>query len=85
MFAIITVYPLLSQKPHIAPLVLLDMVYFLVIQTVLQTYILINLPFTYSTTYEKKHKKTNIFPFLQNHSCLSQIFKNTLQKYEKIN
>ena len=52
MFAIITVYPLLSQKPHIAPLVLLDMVYFLVIQTVLQTYILINLPFTYSTTYE---------------------------------
>ena len=57
MFAIITVYPLLSQKPHIPPLVLLDMVYFLVIQTVLQTYILINLPFTYSTTYEKKHKK----------------------------
>ena len=57
LFAIITVYPFLIQKPHIPTSVFLDMVYFLIIQPVFQSYVLINLPFAYSTVNEKKYKQ----------------------------
>ena len=57
MFAVITVYSFLGQKPHIPLPVFLNMVYFLIIQTVFQSYVLINLSFAYSTTHEKKYKQ----------------------------
>lgn len=85
MFAIITVYPFLSQKPHISPSVFLDMVYFLIIQPIFQSYVLINLFPAYSTINEKKYKQKNLLIFTKLLMSFTNIQKNTLQKYEKIN
>ena len=63
MFAIVTVDPFLGQKPHISSSVFLDMVYFLIIQTIFQSYVLINLPFAYSSINEKEYKQQKPFHF----------------------
>ena len=85
IFAVITVYSFLSQKPHIPSPVFLDMVYFLIVQTVFQPYILINLPLAYSSINEKEYKQQISSHFYKTIHVFHKYSKNFLQKYEKIN
>lgn len=85
MFAVITVYPFLSQEPHIPSSVFLDMVYFLIVQTIFQPYVLINLPLAYSTINEKDYKQQIPSHFYKTIHAFHKYSKNSLQKYEKIN
>lgn len=84
MFAIITVYPFLSQKPHIPPSVFLDMVYFLIIQPVFQSYVLINLSLTYSTINEKKYKQKNPLIFTKLLMSFTNIQKILCKNMKKL-
>ncbi len=79
-------FPLLESETTYTPVDLFEYGIFSDIQAVFQAYVLINLPFTYSTTYEKKHKKNKHLPhFYKTIHVFHKYSKNTLQKYEKIN
>ena len=75
MLTVITVYPFLAQKPHIPLPVFLDMVYFLGVQTVFQTYVLINLPSTGKTNKKNNKKKNKPGIKIYFHTC-HNIFRN---------
>lgn len=84
MFTIITVYPFLGQKPHIPSSVFLDIVYFLIVQTIFKSYVLIDLSLAYSNINEKEYKQQKPSHFHKTIHVFTNIQKTLCKNMKKL-